>query len=192
MTNGSLVRHAIERLPAQSFALGVARGKSPYQSSPGAFFAGAIARRWRRHSAVTNRCFYPCCGGAVKQISRRFGGDLRIWRARPPGGQSRCSRRCRRQDNQIPRHEGELPPEIGGIERRAGGRGEAGRSKIRSSDRFCVTASASKACMVRTVPRRKRHREIFPSVRRDRSHRPDQQDRRWFVAHGTLRCCPPY
>jgi hypothetical protein len=33
--------------------------------------------------------------------------------------------------NQIPRHEGELPPEIGGIERRAGGRGDAGRFKIR-------------------------------------------------------------
>ena len=33
--------------------------------------------------------------------------------------------------NQILRHEGELPPEIGGIERRAGGRGDAGRFKMR-------------------------------------------------------------
>jgi hypothetical protein len=33
--------------------------------------------------------------------------------------------------NQILRHEGEPPPEIGGIEYRAGGRGEAGRFKIR-------------------------------------------------------------
>lgn len=88
--------------------------------------------------------------------------------------------------NQIPRHEGELPPEIGGIERRAGGRDDAGRIKIRfERNRFCVTASASKTCMVRTAPRRKRNRgrEIVldakeASVRRDQLHRPDQQDRR--------------
>lgn len=61
--------------------------------------------------------------------------------------------------NQIPRHEGGLPPEIGGIERRAGGRDDAGRFKIRfERNRFCVTASASKTCMVRTAPRCKRHR----------------------------------
>ena len=36
--------------------------------------------------------------------------------------------------NQILRHEGELPPEIGGIERRAGGRGEAVDSKLVSSE----------------------------------------------------------
>ena len=98
--------------------------------------------------------------------------------------------------NQILRHQGELPSEIGEIERRAGGRGEAGQNSFRAN-RFCVTASASKTCMVRTAPRRKRHRgrEIVldakeASVRRDRLHRPDQQDRRWFVAHGTLRCRP--
>lgn len=33
--------------------------------------------------------------------------------------------------NQILKHEGELPPEIGGIERRAGRRGDAGRFKMR-------------------------------------------------------------
>ena len=98
--------------------------------------------------------------------------------------------------NQILRHQGELPSEIGEIERRAGGRGEAGQNSFRA-DRFCVTASASKTCMVRTAPRRKRHRgrEIVLDakealVRRDRLYRPDQQDRRWFVAHGTLRCRP--
>ena len=98
--------------------------------------------------------------------------------------------------NQILRHQGELPSEIGEIERRAGGRGEAGRNSFRAN-RFCVTASASKTCMVRTAPRRKRHRgrEIVLDakealVRRDRLYRPDQQDRRWFVAHGTLRCRP--
>jgi hypothetical protein len=68
-------------------------------------------------------------------------------------------------------------------------------SKFVSSESFCVTASASKAGMVRTAPRCKRHRgrEIVldteeASVRRDRLHGPDQQDWRWFVAHGTLRC----
>ena len=98
--------------------------------------------------------------------------------------------------NQILRHQGELPSEIGEIERRAGGRGEAGQNSFRAN-RFCVTASASKTCMVRTAPRRKRHRgrEIVLDakealVRRDRLYRPDQQDRRWFVAHGTLRCRP--
>ena len=79
-------------------------------------------------------------------------------------------------------------------------RAVAAKRSIQNSfraNRFCVTASASKTCMVRTAPRRKRHRgrEIVldakeASVRRDRLHRPDQQDRRWFVAHGTLRCRP--
>jgi hypothetical protein len=38
-------------------------------SSLGAFFTAArvIERRWRRHSALANRCVYPTCGGAVKQ-----------------------------------------------------------------------------------------------------------------------------
>jgi hypothetical protein len=65
------------------------------------------------------------------------------------------------------------------------------------ANRFCVTVSASKACMVCTAPRCKRHRgrEIVldaeqASVRRNRLRRPDQRGRRWFVAHGTLRCRP--
>ena len=52
-------------------------------------------------------------------------------RARPPADKADVLGDAAGEDNQILRHEGELPPEIGGIERRAGGRGEAGRFKIR-------------------------------------------------------------
>ena len=69
---------------------------------------------------------------------------------------------------------------------------------MKQSAAALVTACApgrSRPPAGQSVCSRYRGREIVldaeeASVRRDRLHRPDRQGRRWFVAHGTLRCRP--
>ena len=128
--------------------------------------------------------------------SRRFGRGLRTCSSEAYGRtKADVLGDATEEDGQILRRDGELR-RLRLTDRASRGRSRRSRSLQNSfrANRFCVTASASKAGMVRTAPRCKRHRgrEIVlnadeASVRRDRLHRPDQQDRRWFVAHG-LRC----
>jgi|SRR6516164_548657 len=72
------------------------------------------------------------------------------------------------------------------------------RRAVKQSAAALVTACApgrSRPPAGQSGSSRYRGREIVldaeeASVRRDRLHRPDRQGRRWFVAHGTLRCRP--
>jgi hypothetical protein len=128
---GTLVRHAIERLPPQSFALGVESGsrliKQQHQSAVKQSAAALVA--------------------AAHLVER----GLRPNKADVLGDTAG-------EENQILRHEGELPPEIGRIERRAGGRGEAGRFKIRFERIASVSRPRLRRLQMRTAPRCKRHR----------------------------------
>jgi len=155
----ALVRNTVERLPPQSFALGVARGSRLIK---------------QQHRCVQHRREHPLCpaGG----LARRAGRD-----------QSAAG-----EDNQILRHGGQTADGSSVAWAVAAKQVQVALKFVSSESRprFDGLHGADGAQMQtpsrsRDCPGRRTNISLAKSTRR-----PDQRGRRWFVAHGTLRCRP--
>lgn len=180
----ALVRHAIERLPPQPFALGVERGLRLTQHQRRCVLRlRVIARRWRWPTERSLRACQPCAVFFSWRCAVKQSAVALVATCRPAS--SEVSGRTKAnvlgyasgEDKQILRQEGEPLPEIEGIKRRADRRGEADRFEFVRASPSCHGPGFEHFENAHGAEMQTPSRSVLDaeeaSVGRDRLHRPD-------------------